>query len=193
MSTAAPRDDDEFATSPGPDLIATGPPPGWFCPDCGRVLASGVRGGHRYPFCTNCGFVRYRNPIVGVAVVLRDGDGRVLLGQRATGDYAGLWCIPCGYVEWDEDVRDAARREFAEETGLEVAIGAVVAVHSNFHNARQHTVGIWFEGAAEGGKLHPVDGEFTALAYFDPADPPGLAFPTDALVLRQLAEALRLP
>jgi len=155
-----------------------------YCPECGGELHhDGAR-----PRCA-CGFVRYRNPAVGVAVVLRDGEGRVLLGRRAKGDYAGLWCIPCGYVEWDEDVRDAARREFLEETGLEVGLGGIVAVHSNFHNPKQHTVGIWFEGTVTGGRLHPADGDLTELAYFDPAAPSPLAFPTDALVLEQLAQS----
>ncbi|MGE5594480.1 MAG: NUDIX domain-containing protein, partial [Hyphomicrobiales bacterium] len=99
----------------------------------------------------------------------------------------GKWCIPCGYVEWDEEVRAAAEREFAEETGLSVRAGDVVAVHSNFHNPKQHTVGIWFEGELLGGELHPVDGELDELRWVDPADPPELAFPTDALVLQQLA------
>jgi len=163
----------------------------WFCPDCGTRLvpssAAAERGIEYRPYCPACGFVRYRNPIVGVAVVIRDGDGRVLLGRRAAGVYAGQWCIPCGYVEWDEDVRASARREFGEETGLAVETGAILAVHSNFHNAAQHTVGIWFEGRITGGHLHPVDGELSELAYFDPATPPDLAFPTDALVLAQLA------
>lgn len=179
--------DDDFPTVPGPHDIATGRPTRWHCPDCGQALASAVRGGAREPFCPVCGYVRYRNPAVGVAVVVRDAGGRVLMGRRAAGRYAGLWCIPCGYVEWDEHVRAAATREIAEETGLEVATGAVVAVHSNFHNPDQHTVGIWFEGTVTGGTLHPVDGEFSELGYFDPGDPPPLAFPTDALVLSQLA------
>jgi hypothetical protein len=29
-------------------------------------------------------------------------------GERARGDWAGLWCIPCGYVEWHEDIREEA-------------------------------------------------------------------------------------
>jgi ADP-ribose pyrophosphatase YjhB (NUDIX family) len=108
------------------------------------------------------------------------------MGRRASGDYAGLWCIPCGYVEWDEDVREAAVREFEEETGVRVELGALVAVHSNFHNREKQTVGIWFEGRAVGGELHPVDGEFSELGWFAPTTPPNLAFPTDGVVLREL-------
>jgi ADP-ribose pyrophosphatase YjhB (NUDIX family) len=128
-----------------------------------------------------------RYPAVGVAVVLRDEAGRVLMGRRAHGRYAGLWCIPCGYVEWGEDVREAARRELREETDLEVEVGEVVAVHSNVHNPELLTVGIWFAGTVVGGEPGSGDGELTEVGWFDPAAPPELAFPTDALVLEQLA------
>jgi ADP-ribose pyrophosphatase YjhB (NUDIX family) len=124
---------------------------------------------------------------VGVAVIIRDEAGRVLMGRRAQGRYAGLWCIPCGRLEWDEDVREEAVREFLEETGLEVELDGVAAVHSNFHDPERQTVGIWFDGHVTGGHLHPADGELSELGYFDPAAPPPLAFPTDALVLRELA------
>ncbi|MCE7929124.1 MAG: NUDIX hydrolase [Dehalococcoidia bacterium] len=163
-----------------------GAPDGYrYCPQCGHGLVPGA-GTESRPGCPSCGYIRYRNPAVGVAVVLQDTEGRVLLGKRATGEYAGLWCIPCGYVEWEEEIRDAAVREMREETGLEVEIGEVFAVHSNFHNPKLHTVGVWFRGRAAGGALLPVDNEFSELAYVDPAAPPPLAFPTDALVLAEL-------
>lgn len=166
-----------------------GEPRGRYCPDCGLPLTTGLRGGRERLLCA-CGFVRYRNPAVGVAVVVRDAGAGVLLGRRAKGDYAGLWCIPCGYVEWGEDVRDAARREFLEETGLHVDLGEVLAVHSNFHNPKQYTVGVWFRGEITGGALHPADGEHSALGYHHPLQPPPLAFPTDALVLSDLAQRM---
>jgi ADP-ribose pyrophosphatase YjhB (NUDIX family) len=122
-----------------------------------------------------------------VAVIVRDDAGRVLMGRRAQGRYGGLWCIPCGRLEWDEDVREAAIREFREETGLEVEITGIAAVHSNFHDRERQTVGIWFAGRVIGGHLHPADGELSELRYFDPGQPPPLAFPTDGLVLQELA------
>lgn len=162
-------------------------PRGQFCPDCGGALFFDYRGGERPPACPGCGYVRVRHPGVGVAVIIRDEAGRVLMGRRAQGRFAGLWCIPCGRLEWDEDVREAAVREFLEETGLEVELDGVAAVHSNFHDPERQTVGIWFDGHVTGGHLHPADGELSELGYFDPAAPPPLAFPTDALVLRELA------
>ncbi|MCY3883139.1 MAG: NUDIX domain-containing protein [Chloroflexi bacterium] len=128
-----------------------------------------------------------RRPTVGVAIVVRDGEGRVLLGKRAVGWGAGEWCIPCGSLEWGEDVRTAAARELLEETGLRARAGEVVAVHSNFHDPERLTVGIWFAGEDVEGEPVPADGELSEIRYFDPADPPPLAFPTDALVLAELA------
>lgn len=164
-------------------------PKGQFCPDCGGALFFDYRGGERPPACPVCGYERLQYPTVGVAAVVRDEHGRILMGRRAQGEYAGLWCIPCGRLEWGEDVRAGALRELLEETGLLAECGPVLAVHSNFHRPESLTVGIWFEALVTGGTLHPVDGELSEVAYFDPAEPPPLAFPTDALVLAQLARA----
>ncbi len=146
-----------------------------------------VRGGLPRPGCPECGFVHFRNPAVGVAVVVMDDAGLVLLGRRSAGGNVGEWCIPCGYVEWGEDIREAARREFGEETGLDVTIGDVCAVHSNFHNANALTVGVWFWGRIVGGEVRAAD-DLDAVGWFQPDAPPEpLAFVTDQMVLDDLA------
>lgn len=61
-------------------------------------------------------------PRVGVAVVIRDSAGRVLLGLRKQRP-AGVWQTPGGALETGEPPEDAVRREAREETGLE--LGAV--------------------------------------------------------------------
>ena len=156
-----------------------------FCPQCGSCLFLREIGDRARLACPKCNFVFYRNPVVGVAVILLE-ENQVLLVRRARGKYKGAWCIPCGYVEWEEEIRQAACRELLEETGLEVKVGPVYAVHSNFHDPQSHSVGIWFRGQMEEGNLAPGD-DVDAAEYF-PLDqlPENLAFPTDRKVLSQL-------
>lgn len=138
--------------------------------------------------CGVCDRVWWRNPKTGVAVIVRDSRERVLLVRRSGNTRPGAWCIPCGHVEWDEDVREAARRELTEETGLGVEIGRVYAVFSNTHDPEAHSVGIWFLGRVTGGTLR-AGGDADRADWFPPATPATpLAFPTDARVLQALAE-----
>lgn len=165
-----------------------------FCPCCGGSLESRQHGARHRLVCGDCSRVLYVNPAVGVAVVVRRGC-EILWGRRASGPYRGAWCLPCGYVEWGEEVRQAAVREFQEETGLQVEVGQVLAVHSNFHDPERLTVGIWFAGQVVGGALKPGD-DLAEVAFFPLTDPPQpLAFPTDALVLAELraGKALGVP
>lgn len=155
-----------------------------FCPKCGGRLRAETLAEQDKPRCERCHFVFYQNPIVGVAAILLK-DGKVLLGKR-NHSYKGLWCVPCGYVEWKEKVEDACKREFQEETGLIVELKKVYAVHSNFHNPEQHTVGVWYLAEQVGGQLRAGD-DLSDVAFFGFKELPDLAFPTDRKVLDQLA------
>ncbi|MDE5414416.1 NUDIX domain-containing protein [Alkalihalobacterium chitinilyticum] len=154
-----------------------------FCPKCGGTLEiQGTKSIHQ-PKCINCGFIFYQNPIVGVAAIVIQ-DQKLLLGKRNI-SYKDKWCIPCGYVEYDEDVRAAAKREFFEETGLHIELKKVYEVHSNFHNPEQHTVGIWFFAEVLGGTLKAND-DLSEVDYFAFDAIPELAFETDLLVIEKL-------
>lgn len=60
----------------------------------------------------------------GVAVV----DGAILLIERATEPSAGRWSVPGGRVEVGETLAEAVVRELAEETGLSVIAGPLIAL-----------------------------------------------------------------
>ena len=157
-----------------------------FCPLCAAPLLRRFAGGRERPACPDCGYVRWRNPGVGAAVVVRDEAGRVLLVRRGPGaSRAGTWCVPAGFVDYGEEVRAAAARELREETGLVAEVGDVLQVASNFHDPAKLTVGIWFAGRVLGGELAPGD-DADAVDWFALDDLPEMAFPTDVALLERL-------
>lgn len=66
-------------------------------------------------------------PIVGVGVVVWRDD-RILLIRRGRPPSQGQWSLPGGAQELGETVFETARREVAEETGLDVEVVGVVDV-----------------------------------------------------------------
>lgn len=64
---------------------------------------------------------QYERPSVTVDVViftLRERELHVLLLQRKHWPYEGRWAIPGGFINMDESLEQAARRELEEETGV---------------------------------------------------------------------------
>lgn len=65
---------------------------------------------------------RYERPSVTVDVViftLISQELHVLLVQRRRWPFDGYWAIPGGFINIDESLEEAARRELAEETGVQ--------------------------------------------------------------------------
>ena len=124
--------------------------------------------------------------MAAVAGIVLNDTGAILLVQRAAGEtYPGKWCIPCGHIEWGEDIRAALVREMAEETGLAVTAERIYEVESNFHQPAALSVGCWFMCTVTGGDLQASDDAADAR-YFHYRYLPELAFPTDRMVLNKL-------
>lgn len=53
----------------------------------------------------------------------KEGYWRVLANKRGQGcpDYKGYWVCPCGYLDYNETLRNAAWRECFEETGVRLS------------------------------------------------------------------------
>jgi ADP-ribose pyrophosphatase YjhB (NUDIX family) len=79
--------------------------------------------------CNTCSFVDYVNPKIVAGSVVTRGD-KILLCRRAIEPRKGFWTLPAGFMEENETVEDAARREAQEEACADIRIEQVLAVYS---------------------------------------------------------------
>jgi 8-oxo-dGTP diphosphatase len=109
--------------------------------------------------------------------VCRDEGGRVLLARASErAALPGLWQIPGGGIDHAEHPAAAVVREFAEETGLAVAVTGLRAVVSDVLFG-EHTDRIVYDVEARGGTLrHERDGTTDLAAWITPAELPELPF-----------------
>ena len=63
-----------------------------------------------------------QKPEAGCGAAIRDNTGRLLLIQRLREPEAGAWGLPGGKIDFGEPAMDTARREIAEELGIEIEI-----------------------------------------------------------------------
>lgn len=155
-----------------------------YCPRCGHPLTDAFRYGKVRRVCESCGFVHFRDPKVA-AVVLVTENGRVLMVKRAVDPQGGKWALPAGYIDYGEDPREAARREVAEETGLEVAITRLIDVLGpDARGESPASIVILFEGERIGGTLQAHDDAERAV-FFSPDEVPfeDIAFESTRLLL----------
>ncbi|MGK5630128.1 NUDIX hydrolase [Streptomyces sp. URMC 123] len=131
---------------------------------------------------------RHRS-VVDVFVLLLRDDGRVLLLRRAGEVYAsGLLVPPSGHLEAGEDVRSAAARELFEETGVEVAPGALEFAHLVHHRSPegQGRVGVvYMTQRWRGTPVNREPEKCSALLWAKPGDPPADCVPYAAHILRR--------
>jgi ADP-ribose pyrophosphatase YjhB (NUDIX family) len=155
---------------------------GWrVCPRCAHELEK-RDGGHLG--CPACGSAYWANSAPAVQGLLVR-DGRVLIGKRKIEPRKGYWDLPGGFLEEGEEPIAGLRREFLEETGLEVEpvewVGAFVDPYDNYF-----VLGLTWIVRGEGEPVAADDVE--ELAWFGPGELPAeMAFANQDTVLRRWA------
>ncbi len=148
-------------------------------------------GGRARPTCEGGGFVQYLNPAPGAAAIIRRDD-QVCLVQRRFAPKQGLWTLPTGFQEWDEDSQTTAVREVAEETGLEVRLTGLFAVHTGILPPDLPVVVVFYEAEELGGELRAGDDAAAAGFYALDQLPGPIAFAAHREVLKALGADLEV-
>lgn len=128
--------------------------------------------------CPVCG--RWDNRAAVVDGILVEG-GRILLVRRGREPFRGLYAIPGGYMDRDETAVEALRREFREETGLEIEAGEFLGFYDDPRRDTRQNVSLTFAVRRTGGELRPGD-DADAVLWADLGDLPPLAFDHDRVI-----------
>ena len=169
-----------------------------YCVNCGSVLVPREIEGRIYEACPNDDFVLWRDPKVVTSVVVVD-NGRIVLGRRDIEPGKGLWCLPGGFVNHDEDPVDAARRECREEIGAQVEITRLLGVYHIAKTTAPSMVGVAYEARLANGERLSAGVEMSEVDLYAEDSLPEMAFPSHRWILdnyfkfRDSQEAAVLP
>lgn len=132
---------------------------------------------------------------VDVVLLAQSGEGLyLLLIERGREPFRGCWALPGGFVEENEPPLLAARRELAEETGLEAGeLRHFAAFADPGRDPRGWTVTMAYVGAPPPGGPslpQPTGGDDAAAARWWPVGHlPPLAFDHHQIITQALAWA----
>jgi ADP-ribose pyrophosphatase YjhB (NUDIX family) len=84
-------------------------------------------------------------------------DGALLLVRRARGPGSGRWSVPGGRVEAGESIREAVKREVAEETGLVVRCGELLGWAERIGADHHFVILDFFVSVEDGRELQAGD------------------------------------
>ena len=154
---------------------------GWrFCPRCGGALT--VERDHLS--CPACGERYWANASPAVQGLL-ERNGRVLLARRAIEPRKGYWDLPGGFLEETEEPLHGLRREFLEETGLEIEAVDFLGIDIEPYDGK-HVFSVTWLVTAEGEPAAADD--VAELRWFGRDElPDEMAFPSQERLLRDWA------
>ena len=85
-------------------------------------------------------------PKVGVGVILRNPEGKILLLLRKNSHGARLWSLPGGHMELGETFLNTCKREVLEETEVTIiGIRHICFANHIFEDEKLHYVTLFFE------------------------------------------------
>jgi 8-oxo-dGTP diphosphatase len=123
---------------------------------------------------------------VDIVLVTREASPRVLLIRRKADPFNGKWALPGGFVDENERLVDAARRELREETGVEQAdLEQLHTFGDPGRDPRGWTVSVAFLALVFPDQLKPTAGDDAAAVDWFPLNKlPPLAFDHADIVAR---------
>ena len=99
-----------------------------YCPYCAKPIVHRKIEGKVRDFCMYCSNVFYDNPLPVASSILMNENREIVLVKRKNEPYKDMWCLPIGFAESGEEIKEAALRELKEEAGIDGEIIKLIDV-----------------------------------------------------------------
>ena len=146
-----------------------------YCSNCGRENKYDfIDGNHRY-HCTFCNTIHYQNP-KPTATIICLKDEKILLARRAFEPAKGEWGLPGGFIELNETLNEAAKRELKEETNLDGEVIEILSTCSHYGTVFGDILLICIIMYVSDFSKMEADDDAEELHFFDLDNLPNIAF-----------------
>jgi len=130
---------------------------------------------------------KYERPSVTVDVLmmsLRQRDLQILLIKRRSWPFEGMWAIPGGFVNIDESLETAAKRELQEETGVQdVYLEQLYTFGDPDRDPRTRVITVVYFALLDSERLQvEAASDATDVGWFSVYELPSLAFDHEKII-----------
>jgi 8-oxo-dGTP diphosphatase len=120
---------------------------------------------------------QYPRPAVTVDAILISPNQTVLLIERGNEPYKGKWALPGGFVNLDEELETACRRELEEETGIRIeGLKQFKAFGTVNRDPRHRTISVLFYAYTDTEIFASAGDDAATAQWFPLSHLPELAF-----------------
>ena len=126
---------------------------------------------------------------VDAVIVKKTPDSELLLIKRKNDPFKDCWALPGGFVDENEDLETAAKRELEEETQIKInSLEQIGAFGKPFRDPRSHVVSIAYFGEVPEDTLAVASDDAKEVQWFPINNLPPLAFDHQEIIEKALAE-----
>jgi len=114
---------------------------------------------------------------VDAVIVKKTTDCELLLIKRKNEPFKDCWALPGGFVDENEDLEIAAKRELEEETQIKIdALQQIGAFGKPFRDPRSHVVSVAYFGEVSANTIATASDDAKEAQWFSIQNLPTLAF-----------------
>ena len=114
---------------------------------------------------------------VDAVIVKKSADNQLLLIKRKNEPFQDCWALPGGFVDENEDLEVAAKRELEEETQIKTdSLEQFGTVGKPFRDPRGHMISVAYFGEVPENTIAIASDDAKEVAWFPVNKLPNLAF-----------------